>query len=184
MCFTCWLSLSLGLSENLRASVKDLIEPFTDIYLINVDGSGLRKLTSGSGLNGSPSWSPDGRQIVFSSNRDGMHKIYVMNADGSNQHAVADRGTQPSWSPDGSKILFVGERGDATGCGTTSGNLICEQLYTVNPRGSDLTQLTHYAASYQSPKWSPDGTKLRLSAAQSERSAGADARLSGLQLLA
>ncbi|CAN5884394.1 hypothetical protein BH18ACI4_BH18ACI4_07090 [soil metagenome] len=135
-------------------------QPFTDIYLVNLDGSGLTKLTSNSGLNGSPSWSPDGRQIVFSSNRGGMHKIYIMNADGSDQHAIAERGTQPSWSPDGSKILFVGGRGDATGCGTTSGNLICEQLYTVTPHGRDFTQLTHYAASYQMPKWSPDGTKI------------------------
>lgn len=142
------------------AIVIGLNQPFTDIYLINLNGSGLTKLTSNSGLNGFPSWSPDGRQIVFSSNRDGMHKIYVMNADGSNQHAVAERGTQPSWSPDGSKILFVGGQGDAIGCGTTSGNFICEQLYTVTPHGRDLTQLTHYAASYQMPKWSPDGTKI------------------------
>ncbi len=135
-------------------------QPFTDIYVINVDGSGLRKLIRDSGLNGSPSWSPDGRQIVFSSNRDGMHKIYIMNADGSNQQVIAGHGTQPSWSPDGSKILFVAQRIDATGCGITSGNLICEQLYTVTPNGRDLTQLTHYAASYQVPKWSPDGTKI------------------------
>ncbi|MDQ3668550.1 MAG: hypothetical protein M3410_18650 [Acidobacteriota bacterium] len=135
-------------------------QPFTDVYLINVDGSGLTKLTSDSGLNGSPSWSPDGRQIAFSSNRNGVHKIYVMNADGSNQHPIAERGTQPSWSPDGSKILFVGGRGDATECGSISGNLNCEQLYVVAPDGRDLTQLTHYAASYQMPKWSPDGTKI------------------------
>ena len=103
------------------AIVIGLSQPFTDIYLINVDGSGLTRLTSNSGLNGSPSWSPDGRQIAFSSNRDGTHKIYIMNADGSNQHAIAERGTQPSWSPDGSKILFVGERIGAYGCGITSG---------------------------------------------------------------
>ncbi len=139
--------------------VIGLNQPSADIYLVNVDGSALTKLTS-SVYNESPTWSPDGRQIAFSSNRDGAHKIYVMNADGTNQHAIAERGTQPSWSPDGSKILFVGGPGDATQCGAVSGSLYCEQLYSVSPDGSDLTQLTHYAASYERPKWSPDGTKI------------------------
>lgn len=147
----------------LSGGPRIAIEPnksFTDIYLVNVDGSGLTKITSDSGLNGSHTWSPDAKQMAFSSNRDGVHKIYVMNADGSNQRAIAERGTQPSWSPDGLKVLFVGGRGDATECGSISGNLSCEQLYIVNPDGRNLTQLTHYAASYQMPKWSPDGTKI------------------------
>lgn len=98
-----------------------LNKPSADIYLVNVDRSGLTKLTSDSGFNGSPTWSPDGKQIAFSSNRDpdGQAKIWVMNADGSNQRKLTDiqntsnprfYGGQPSWSPDGTKILFNGYR--------------------------------------------------------------------------
>ncbi len=136
-------------------------KPTTNIYSANTNGTNTVRLTNDTGvINVAPTWSPDAKQMAFSSNRDGVHKIYVMNADGSNQHAIAERGTQPSWSPDGSKILFVGGPGDAIECGSISGNLNCEQLYIVTPNGGNLTQLTHYAASYQMPKWSPDGTKI------------------------
>jgi len=51
---------------------------------MNSDGSGLTPLTSDTTENIMPAWSPDGAKIAFSSNRDGNHEIYVMNANGSN----------------------------------------------------------------------------------------------------
>ncbi len=56
----------------------------TNIFSIKADGTGLTKLTH-QGANDSPSWSPDGQKIVFTSNRDGNWEIYVMNPDGSEQ---------------------------------------------------------------------------------------------------
>jgi TolB protein len=56
------------------------------VYVVNVDGSGLRQLTGSTGgkvNNGANSWSPDGRKISFISNRDGDYAVYTMNADGS-----------------------------------------------------------------------------------------------------
>ena len=56
------------------------------IYVMNADGSGPRRLTRMAQVNYSlPSWSPDGRKIVFVSERDGNFEVYVMNADGSGQ---------------------------------------------------------------------------------------------------
>ena len=52
------------------------------------DGSGQRRLTHDPSDETSPSWSPDGRQIAFLSNRFGTMDIYVMAADGSRQHRV------------------------------------------------------------------------------------------------
>jgi Tol biopolymer transport system component len=55
------------------------------VYVINADSSGLTKPTSHPGNDFDPSWSPDGRQIAFRSERDGNNEIYVMNADGMDQ---------------------------------------------------------------------------------------------------
>ena len=70
------------------------------ICLMNPDGSDLRQLTS-SGANEDPGWSPDGRHIVFSSNRGGSRAIYVMHADGSEQRRLTSGGEAylPDWSP-------------------------------------------------------------------------------------
>lgn len=55
----------------------------TDIFLINADGTGERRLTDDPGLDETPAWSPDGRLIAFQSDRSGTMKVYLMRADGS-----------------------------------------------------------------------------------------------------
>lgn len=75
--------------------------PF-DIFLVDLTGTQLRRLTTDSGSNEDPTWSPDGRFIAFTSNRDGgKRKLYVMDADGSAPHLVADLPGEtftPHWS--------------------------------------------------------------------------------------
>lgn len=73
-----------------------------DIYSVNPDGNGLRQLTENNGNNEDPSWSPDGRFIVFSSNRSGGYHLYIMNGNGYNQRRITYfRGEEeaPHWSP-------------------------------------------------------------------------------------
>jgi len=74
-----------------------------NIYSINPDGSGVRKLTDDNGNSEDPCWSPDGRYIVFSSDRDGGgYKLYIMNSNGQNQRRITflkGDDTAPSWSP-------------------------------------------------------------------------------------
>ncbi len=85
----------------------------SDIYVMNADGSGSRKLMHNAGYNDKPAWSPDGRKIAFTSSRDGRAEIYVMNADGSGQRNLTRhpaRDFRPSWSPDGRRIAFVSNR--------------------------------------------------------------------------
>jgi len=67
---------------------------------MNPDGSNIQRLTIGSGSNEHPSWSPDGRFIVFSSSREGGPAIYLMRADGSNQRKISKgNGILPEWGP-------------------------------------------------------------------------------------
>ena len=62
----------------------------------------------------SPRWSPDGKRIAFTSNRDGNYEIYVMNADGSGQRNLTQHRAQDNyaaWSPDSKRIAFISNRG-------------------------------------------------------------------------
>ena len=93
-------------------------------------------------------------RIAFSSNRDGNHEIYVMNADGSDQTRLTNNsGTdwEPSWSPDGSRIAFSSNR---------DGN---HEIYVMDSDGSNHTRLTNNSGTDWEPSWSPDGSRIAFS---------------------
>lgn len=84
-----------------------------DLYTIALDGTGLVRLTDSPGYDAEGSYSPDGRQIVFTSTRDGDPDVYVMNIDGTNVRQITnapgyDGG--PFFSPDGRWIIFRSDR--------------------------------------------------------------------------
>ena len=96
-----------------------------------------------------PNASPNGESVLFTSHRSGTFRLYVMNADGSNERAISSGpGTQMqgSWSPDGEKIVFI-HRQD----GNTS-------LAVMNADGSDPKILTEATTgNWPTAFWSPDG---------------------------
>ncbi|NJO84640.1 MAG: hypothetical protein HC828_18980 [Blastochloris sp.] len=84
-----------------------------DVYVIGIDGRGLRRLTSTSGNDHQPVWSPDGTQLAFYSDNENNRDIYVVDSDGSNPHRFTNHPADdvlPAWSPDGMALAFVSNR--------------------------------------------------------------------------
>jgi len=81
------------------------------IYIIDSNGENLRKITEGA----SPSWSPDGKRIVFRGVIEGKWKVYVVDIDGTNRERLTNSPSsieeiRPVWSPDGKWIVFQEEK--------------------------------------------------------------------------
>ena len=121
------------------------------IWVMNADGSNLRRLSAGGGAGDhEPQWSPDGKRIVFSAYRGGVGQIYVMKADGSNEVNLSNTSSYeltPSWSPDGTKIAYMCERGD-------------DEICVMERDGDNPGQVTNNSAGDAYPAWSPDGERI------------------------
>lgn len=122
-----------------------------DVYVMNVDGTGVHRLTTTDDDDRRPGFSPDGRQIVFTRGESG--DLYVMRADGSDVRRITTglaAETEPAWSPAGGWIAFVGR---------TPGTDVRE-IWLIRPDGSERRRLTSLRAASYTPSWSPDGEKL------------------------
>jgi TolB protein len=106
------------------------------IYIVNVDGTGLRRLTHDTqALDTQPAWSPDGKEIVYESDIFMLPgQIFVMHADGTHRRQLTDptvgASSRPSWSSDGKRIVFMASRADHT------------DVWTMRADGTQQKQLT------------------------------------------
>lgn len=91
-----------------------------DLYVSNMDGSGLIQLTRTRESESSPCWSPDGQTICYSSREGGSTRLYTVSAGGGTTRQLGTIGTpnptEPNWSPDGKWIAYTSKAGDFTIC--------------------------------------------------------------------
>ena len=133
----------------------DLVEPSGDeeLYVMNADGTNVRQLTTNADFDSAPSWSPDGKRILFERAPAGTFTpgveaqekdIYVMRADGSHVRRLTespglDEG--PEFSPDGTKIAFSTARDGQ------------QEIYVMDADASNPRRLTDNPARDESPDW-------------------------------
>jgi hypothetical protein len=129
----------------------DLVEENLDVFVRLPDGTVLN-LTNHPSADAYPSLSPDGRRVLFVSNRDGPSHVFLVGADGSGLVRLTDSGygdTQPQWAPDGQRIAYQTLLADHNW-----------EIYCMRPDGSQKVNLTNNAAIDVSPAWSPDGALI------------------------
>lgn len=118
------------------------------------------QLTSGIRFDSMPSISGDGAQLAFTSSAGKPDQIFVMPATGAGPlRQITDnsdksiRFMEPRWSPDGKRIAFQSNLSGDT-------RRRVNQIWSIRPDGSDMTQLTHLGEHAVSPIWKPDGSEL------------------------
>jgi hypothetical protein len=128
---------SIAFASDLENPAFQQYASETEIYVMDADGNNPRRFTDANGASYTPTWSPDGRWIVFVSDRSGDADLYIMDGgmgEGENLLTFDDNGAEdrnPVFTPDGRWVAFASNR--------ESPNF---QVYIVDLRGDEVRRLT------------------------------------------
>lgn len=138
-------------------------DPHMDLYVVKFDGTGMRRLTDAPGYDAEGSYSSDGKQIVFTSSRDGDPDLYIMDADGANVRQLVNQPGYdggPFFSPDNRWVIFRSDR--------QKEHML--QLFAVSVDGKTEVQLTNNLDEVNwCPYFHPNGKSIIWSRADYSR---------------
>ncbi|MFL5295804.1 MAG: hypothetical protein ACJ798_05415 [Phenylobacterium sp.] len=155
------LAYGAAAAERPHLLIQRIAPSVSALYIANADGSGERRLLSGSALDYNAALSPDGKWVLFTSDRAGSADVYRARIDGSGLERLTDDPAyddQAAWSPDGQRIAFVSSRGS----GVTD-------LWTLDLRTRRLRNVTAAPGGDFRPSWSPDGKWIAFSSDRETR---------------
>jgi len=133
------------------------------IWTLPATGGTARQITDAYNDARHPTFSPDGKVIAFQGYRDGGYDIWAIAPDGSNQRQLTrgpfdDR--EPAWSHDGTRVAFSSDRGESISAGHTRAGSGNYNIWVLDTRNNQLTQVTKDRADDFMPTWSPDDTDI------------------------
>ena len=121
------------------------------LYMVDIDGRNLKRLTSTPSIVMGPAWSPDGTQVAYLSYEDGVPAVYIVNVmtmERTRFSSFKGLNSSPSWSPDGGRIALTLSK---------DGN---PEVYIISLDGITRKRLTYYSGIDTSPTWAPNGIEL------------------------
>lgn len=122
-----------------------------EVYVMNADGSDIRRLTNHPGIDTSPTWSPQGHQIAFVSDRSGAPQVYLVGVDGIGLRRLTfeSRCDRPTWSPAPyNEIAYAAQTGPGF------------DIKVIDLATSEVRQLTFGLGTNESPSYAPNGRHL------------------------
>lgn len=128
-----------------------------EIYVMDYDGEGQRRLTAHRSTSLSPSWSPDGSGVAYTSFWSGIPGLYFADAASGKKSTLYNLGrfnVTPSFSPDGSRFAFAR---------SIDGNV---EIFSASRTGTELRQLSHSSAIDTNPAWSPKGNEIAFTSSR------------------
>ncbi len=142
-------------SKGQRRPYRWDFDPWMEIFEADPDGTNARQLTEAYGYDAEGSYSPDGKSIVFCSQRNNHLELYIMDRDGKNVRKLTNApgcyNGGPFFSPDGKRVIFRSDRQKPDYL----------QLYVINADGTGEKQLTDDPNWVQwGPYWHPDGKHI------------------------
>jgi TolB protein len=155
-------SLAAWSPDGRRLALVSNRDGNNEIYVVNADGSNLRRLTRNPAIDSSPTWSPTGSQIAFVSDRGGSPQVYVVNADGLGEAQQVTRESycdRPTWSPAPYNEIAYTSR--------TSPNVF--DIRVLDLTTGKVRQLTSGGGHNESPAYAPNGRHLAFMSNRSGR---------------